>query len=775
MAVAVAFDSDHLTALTDEAPSTTSINVTAPAATEVGDFVAIMRHHSAGFISTLGDGDPPINIGSYGLIGNNTNSCIQFVTRRAASDLNWSWSVNGGTSRAWACLRFTGVDESEPLRDYAANFGGSTTGDVLGFASSATITGLDCAVDGCMAVVLIQTEGATVSTSSTGWDVHLLCGPGAGSLNRRLYCAFKTFPAAGSSSESVTLSLSANTRFAGRAFVLNPRRAPVPNLVPIERIAVCGDSITAGPHVGVSRRWVDKVLGTCPGTTTDGNTAWFNGWFNGTEIRAWCFAQSGANALEFVANYDVSSSKSDGGAVTPDVLVLNFGANDELDGRTPAQFSADLVALADGAGGELPKCPFVLVVGQWAWSGYGGGGQPSGSVDHAEFLAAAADAVEQILELDHVQRALIVTCAADPVNGGGTNSAVCESPFAHDHIHPNELGQREVWAPMIRFGLQQLLALSPTTVHSMAASVSTATAIGATLRKRSRVARGVSATTTVSATPQMRYRMATSVSASATITALLTDAALIHGVGATIAASATATATATVRRQVAASVGAVAALQAVLGRRQGMAAFIFTETTTAATADRRIRMAAAVSTSTAVEASLRKVFLLSASIETTAQVDGTVRVRRQLLASVDTDTTVRVAVVGADMLEPVIGNVRKVYLTTYVKKRNRMDRLELSSITEEFIDVQFVSKNNVVSYPVEMALSAVGEEPGTWVAAEWVTDESDKRGTKWFNTARCLAGGAGLNIDTPGEYQLWIRVSGPNDTPTKKAGTVAVS
>ena len=37
------------------------------------------------------------------------------------------------------------------------------------------------------------------------------------------------------------------------------------------------------------------------------------------------------------------------------------------------------------------------------------------------------------------------------------------------------------------------------------------------------------------------------------------------------------------------------------------------------------------------------------------------------------------------------------------------------------------------------------------------------------------AGGSGLNIDTPGEFQLWIKVEGPGDTPVKKAGTVAVS
>ena len=45
--------------------------------------------------------------------------------------------------------------------------------------------------------------------------------------------------------------------------------------------------------------------------------------------------------------------------------------------------------------------------------------------------------------------------------------------------------------------------------------------------------------------------------------------------------------------------------------------------------------------------------------------------------------------------------------------------------------------------------------------------------TAYLNTSG--AGGSGLNIDTPGEFQLWIKVEGPGDTPVKKAGTVAVS
>lgn len=319
------------------------------------------------------------------------------------------------------------------------------------------------------------------------------------------------------------------------------------------------------------------------------------------------------------------------------------------------------------------------------------------------------------------------------------------------------------------------VAFSPATVHSMAASVNTTTTVGATLRKRARMAESVSTATTVSATPQARYRMQASVMAEATAVALLTDAALTQAIAAEVSAAASVTATATVRRRVAANVGTLTTVAALLGKRQRLEAFVFTQTTTSATMGRRQRLAAAISAQASVTASLRRKFLLSGTVEATATTEGTTRIRRRLSASVLGTTVVSVEVEGADALEPVIGNVRKVYLTTYVKKRNRMDRLELSSITAEYIDVVFVSKNDVLTYPVQMALAPVGDDPETWVDAEWVNEENYHRGTKFFNTARCLAGGAGLNIDTEGEYQLWIRVTGPGDAPIKKAGTVAVS
>lgn len=319
-------------------------------------------------------------------------------------------------------------------------------------------------------------------------------------------------------------------------------------------------------------------------------------------------------------------------------------------------------------------------------------------------------------------------------------------------------------------------AASVGAVHSMEASVSTATTVGATLRKRARMTRGISAAATVSATPQARYRMQAAVSAQASITnALLTDAAVTQAIAAEVAAAASVSATMRVRRHVAASVGTITTVAALLGKRQRLNAFVFTQTTTSATMGRKHRLNAAISAAATTSATMRRKFLMQGATEATAEVGGTIRVRRRLDLEVNTSTTVTAQVVGADVLEPVIGNVRKVYLTTYVKKRNRMDRLEISSITEEYIDVVFVSKNNVDTFPVKMALSAIGEEPTEWTDGEWVDDENYHRGTKWFNTARCLAGGDGLNIDTPGEFQLWIKVEGPGDTPVKKAGTVAVS
>lgn len=781
MAVSFVDDSDHRTTLTDESPSTTSISVTAPTATAVGDFLAVWRHHSVGSMAALANGDSPINVGTYGLIGNNTNHCLQYVTKRSASDLDWAWAVTASTSRAWACVRFEGVDQQGPIRDHAGNAGGSINGDILGFGTSVSIANLDCAVAGCMAVVMIQTENATITTPS-GWTGVLLCGPGAGGNNRRFYLFYKAFASAGTTSESVSLTISSSARYAGHAFVLNPRRSTQTLEVNNPRVAVLGDSITARPNVGtdngIGRGYTDHVLGTPATTTTDGNTGWYNGWFNGQEIRFWVFGQSGANAREITANYALSSSKTDGSSVTPDVLVLNFGANDELDGRTTTQFRDDLVTLANGGdSAELPLCPYVLLIGQWAWRAYGGGGQPA-SNNHAAFLTAAQDAVALIEALGHVTKCIYVDVATNASSGGGTNVATADTTYGiggSDYAHPNAKGHRDVWANTFRYGLETLLARVQVT-HEAAASVGASATVTAAATKHVRIAKAVTASASVAAEAYTRFGATAVIGAEVAASATLTSAALTHSIAAVVEASVSADASASTRHRVAEDVGALVTAALLLGKKTSAGFNASATVTTTGAVNKNQRISAFATVEGAIAATARKRVGPSADVAIIYAITAdSVILRHRVELDVNVSVSTSAIPEGAQVAVPVVGNVRNVYLTTYVKKRNRMDRLEISTISTEYIDVVFVSRQDVKTFPVAMALAPIGEEPSTWVDGDWMEDQNFHRGSKWFNTARCLAGTGGLDISAEGEYQLWIKVTGPSDTPVKKAGTVAVS
>ena len=128
-------------------------------------------------------------------------------------------------------------------------------------------------------------------------------------------------------------------------------------------------------------------------------------------------------------------------------------------------------------------------------------------------------------------------------------------------------------------------------------------------------------------------------------------------------------------------------------------------------------------------------------------------------------------------LEKLIGNVRSVKLRTYVKKRNKVDTLEIDDATEEYIEVQFVSREDPTGYNVDFQLTETDADidDGEWVAGEWTEESPRQRGEKYFSTGLALVGGAGLAIEKGNTYQLWMRVTGVTDVPVKKAGILVVS
>lgn len=125
---------------------------------------------------------------------------------------------------------------------------------------------------------------------------------------------------------------------------------------------------------------------------------------------------------------------------------------------------------------------------------------------------------------------------------------------------------------------------------------------------------------------------------------------------------------------------------------------------------------------------------------------------------------------------PIVGNVRAVKLRTYVRKRNRVNNIELDDATVEYLEIDFVSRNDPTGYVVEFQITDLGEDvdDGNWIEGEWSDDSPQSRGEKFFSKGLALVGSAGLELDI-GSFQLWIRVQGDNDTPVKKAGTLVVS
>jgi len=193
--------------------------------------------------------------------------------------------------------------------------------------------------------------------------------------------------------------------------------------------------------------------------------------------------------------------------------------------------------------------------------------------------------------------------------------------------------------------------------------------------------------------------------------------------------------------------------------------------TAAFTIPNYVDIAANMSTAASMIGTVSKpVHGLAAAIAADTSLNAQPRVIRTLAGFIATSVTTQ-GLLDGTLPEPVIGNVRNVYLVSYVKKRNRMNVLEVSDLSNEAIDVEFVSRNNPITYAVSLALTSVAGEPvdEDWFNAEWTDDSPQLRGRKYFCTARGVVGP--LEVGT---YQLWIKVTGVIDEPVKKAGTIVV-
>lgn len=514
---------------------TGSRTITMPSSAGVGDFLVVVRHHSSSSSALSGGNvDGVLSTNLYTATGSTSIHGQRRIFQ--SGDGNWTWT-NAGTDWAHAAIRFTGTASGNPFTGGTA-WGTGTAGEGAGTTSSQALTVGD-ADAGEMGVIFVISSQAVTGVSANWNYQQLVSGTRIITLVWRAYSGTVTadactvtfaasaqvvtrhgiLAAGATPPQTITATGIASEEAFGTAAISQPGfitpagiaseeafgsatitagtatiaptgiasaetfgTATVAN-VTLNRVVILGDSITQGAQAGLGNRWPDYLFGTASSLTSPNASFWRDGTYNGNAIRVYEGAIQGANAREITQNYSFPNAHDDGDV---DCLILMFGANDENEGRTLQQFEDDLVLLANGGlSSDFPLAPYVVVVGEWAWSRYDGGGSPSSpsSDQHADFLARAEIAAGRIeSELSHVERCVYVEFASDAAASGGVNFATCGSPYAIDTIHPNASGHSSVVAPTVRTGLTQLFgvdAVVPSGIASEEAFGSATVAPGA--------------------------------------------------------------------------------------------------------------------------------------------------------------------------------------------------------------------------------------------------------------------------------------------------------
>ena len=522
--------------------------VARPSSSTTNDVVVVLRHHaavSAALSSGSVDGNLTTNL--YIATGS-TSQHAQYRRITSGSDQSsgWGWSTSGG-SWCHAAVRITGcVTSGNPFTAGTVNGGSSAGEGILGNGTSITLTVGDGDNGHLGAIFVIST--AAVSSVSAGWTAVQL-----GSTQRyitvvtRAYSGTVTADACTVSFASNAAALTRHGVFQGTAgtpatvtpatvtatatvpapTVVTPDAtvtpatvtatasvpAPVVDAANLYRITVVGDSITEGTQVGVGNRWMDLLFGS-QGSITNG--VWWNGAGSGVPFpgkRIYSATYQGDSVIE-TTNRAYTNAKTDvtadGEGRTTDLLILCFGANDQLDSLPGGITKADdsnpahsmqwwednVVQLANGGiqsgtvganpgnVNNLPKPRYVLLVGQWEWRS--GGPTLNGVGTNAAILTRLAAAQTRIEALSHIDWCGVVSFGTDADrglkadnSGYGTDTATApnggDGIGGSDYVHPSVAGQANVVAPTIRAGLNDLLdflvpptVVSPSTVSASA-------------------------------------------------------------------------------------------------------------------------------------------------------------------------------------------------------------------------------------------------------------------------------------------------------------------
>ena len=596
--------------------------VARPSSSTTDDIVVVLRHHSAGSAAiSSGTVDANLTTGLY-LATGSTSQHAQYRRITSSSDQSsgWGWS-SSGSSWAHAAVRITGCETSgNPFTPGTLN-GGSNAGEgVLGWGTSITLVVGDGAANDLGAIFVVST--AAVSSVSAGWTATQLgstqryitvitraytgtvtadsCvvsfGTNAAALTRHgVFQGIAGTPAtatpaavtatASVPSATVTTSSPNVTVTPAAVTATATARAATVDAASLYRVTVAGDSITEGTQVGVGNRWMDLLFGS-QGSITNG--VWWNGAGSGVPFpgkRIYSATYQGDSVIE-TTNRAYNNAKTDvtadGEGRTTDLLILCFGANDQLDslpgGITKADdsnpahsmqwFEDNVVQLGNGGiqsgttganpsnVNNLPKARYVLLVGQWEWRS--GGPTLNGVGTNAAVLSRLAAARTRIAALSHVDWCGLVTVGSDAdqalqADGSAPGVDTATAPNGgyglggSDYIHPSVSGQAVVMAPTVRAGINQLLEfLDPDATVTPAAVTATASIPAPTVSAQRSATATPSAVTATAAVPAPTVSAAARPTPPATTATVAVPTPTVLAGGSTTATPSAVTATAAV-------------------------------------------------------------------------------------------------------------------------------------------------------------------------------------------------------------------------------------
>jgi hypothetical protein len=101
-----------------------------------------------------------------------------------------------------------------------------------------------------------------------------------------------------------------------------------------------------------------------------------------------------------------------------------------------------------------------------------------------------------------------------------------------------------------------------------------------------------------------------------------------------------------------------------------------------------------------------------------------------------------------------------------------MNILTVSVLSKEYIKARVRARENgseinPTSYTVDLSCPAVGVNPTAWTSGTWEVED----GTYW---ARILIGPGSALVLTVGTYDVWVRITAPQEVPIKKVGQLKI-